>query len=237
MIVATGLTDIGCKRSQNEDRILVELDSGIFAVADGMGGHQCGARAAELATSALQEYFRSHASESPHQAMTMAIQFANETVLRESVAAPECSGMGCTVSAVTIENALAIVGNVGDSRVYLYRRGELLQLTRDDSVLAKLLQSGAITPEDAPTHPLRNMLTQSVGTNEAVDIQISELTLAAGDRLLLSTDGLHGVITDSAIAEILVVETDPAEAARKLIAAACECGGPDNVSCIVINYL
>src|SRR5689334_1419855 len=130
MILATGLSDIGCKRTANEDRILVELDSQVFVVADGMGGQQCGARAAELATGALRDYFRSHNLESAQQAMATAIQFANETVFRESESVPECAGMGCTVSAVCIENGVATIGNVGDSRVYLYRGGELVQLTR-----------------------------------------------------------------------------------------------------------
>ena len=151
MIVAAGSSDIGCRRTANEDRILVEPNELIFVVADGMGGQRCGGYAAELATRAFHEYFHSDAVqlsagyssdhnsalEPSQERMATAIRLANERIFRESGFAGECAGMGCTISAVTITGSVATIGSVGDSRVYLCRGGQLVQLTRDDSVLAE----------------------------------------------------------------------------------------------------
>jgi protein phosphatase len=250
MIHASGSSDIGCKRAANEDRILVEPDRLIFVVADGMGGERCGARAAELATLSLNEYFRVPATRSDARSaadqnsglepcqtrMAMAIRFANERIFRESAMSPECAGMGCTISAVAINGNIATIGNVGDSRVYLHRTGQLVQLTRDDSVLAKLLASGAITPREAPSHPMRNVLTQSVGSHENVDVQVMDFGLLPGDRLLVSSDGLHAITGDKVIDEVLGSEQEPEAVVSDLIAQARQRGGPDNISCIVIDY-
>ena len=251
MILAAGLSDIGCKRAANEDRILVDREQLLFAVADGMGGERCGGRAAELATRALAEYFRSPASElnssnlsdqsgtlqATQDRMATAIRLANDRILQESATIAECSGMGCTVSALAINGDVATVGSVGDSRVYLFRGGQLIQLTRDDSIVMELLDSGAIIPEQTRSHPLRNVLTQSVGTKESVEIQIIEFALASRDRLLISSDGLHGILTDTVIREILASTDELQDVARDFVAAARELGGPDNISCIVIECL
>jgi serine/threonine protein phosphatase PrpC len=249
MILAAGLSDIGCKRSANEDRIFVDTVMNVFVVADGMGGERCGGYAAELATRAVEEFFRSPAAEinnhqlsepdrleATQERMAKAIRLANERVFRESMSTAECRGMGCTLSAVTISGGLATVGSVGDSRVYLLRGGQLVQLTRDDSVLERLLAAGAITAEDTRSHPMRNLLTQSVGTKEMLDIQIIEFPLCAGDRLLLSSDGLHAIIGDKAILETLAETHDPGATASILIASARQSGGPDNISCVVVDY-
>jgi len=249
MIVAAGLSDIGCRRSANEDRILMELNELVFAVSDGMGGQRCGGRAAELATCAMHEFFLSPATQlerrrltdqngvlTSNDRMATAFLFANERILREAERTAECTGMGCTISALSISDNVATIGSVGDSRVYLYRAGQLVQLTRDDTVVAKLLESEKITSKDIATHPSRNLLTQSVGTRENIDIQIAELTLLSGDRLLLSSDGLHAIIGDPAISEILLSGQDPEATVRQLILRARNRGGPDNISCIVIDY-
>jgi protein phosphatase len=249
MILAAGLSDIGCKRSANEDRILVDTVMNVFVVADGMGGERCGGHAAELATRAVEEFFRSPAAEINNQQlsepdgleatqkrMATAIRLANERVLRESINTEECRGMGCTLTVVTISAGLATVGSVGDSRAYLLKGKQLVQLTRDDSVLARLLAAGAITPEETRSHPMRNLLTQSVGTKETLDIQIIEFPLSTGDRLLLSSDGLHAIIGDKAIRETLAETHDPGATARELIASARQSGGPDNISCVVVDY-
>src|SRR5262245_46914747 len=155
MILAAGLSDIGCKRKANEDRILVVKEQDVFVVADGMGGERCGGFAAELATRALDEYFRSTVSgyagyttqnlngtlQANQERMATSIRLANERILSESLIAAECQGMGCTISAVSIDADIATIGSVGDSRVYLFRDGELVQLTRDDSVVAQLLDA------------------------------------------------------------------------------------------------
>jgi serine/threonine protein phosphatase PrpC len=249
MILASGLSDIGCKRSANEDRILVEPGLQLFVVADGMGGERCGSRAAELAMTALRDYFqftqtmdsngsrtvRADSLEDAQGKMAAAIRLANERILQESMMAEECRGMGCTVSAVTIKENVATIGSVGDSRVYLFRKGQLIQLTNDDSVVGKLVRSGKITSEEACSHPMRNLLTQSVGNKETIEIQITDLPLLSEDRLLLSSDGLHGIVGDKALRDILSAGHDPEITSRQLIAEARARRGSDNVSCIVVD--
>jgi protein phosphatase len=252
MITAAGFSDIGCKRPANEDRILVDLEQGVFVVADGMGGERCGGRAAEIATSTLAECFRSPSPFNPcHEGeastpgrfaqsrslMAQAIQLANRRVYEESVNMPECAGMGCTLSAIAMCGNKATIGHVGDSRIYLYRNKELLQLTRDHSIVANLIAAGEITPSEARSHPMRNRLTQSVGFGETVEPQLVDTDLFSGDRLLLSTDGLHGVIGDTGILEVLAVAEPPEETASRLIHAARAAGAPDNTSAIVVDYV
>jgi serine/threonine protein phosphatase PrpC len=249
MITAAGFSDIGCKRPANEDRILVDLEQGVFVVADGMGGERCGGRAAEIATSTLAECFRSpsnHCHDGEARTpeiftqsrirMTHAIQLANRRVYEESATMPECAGMGCTLSAMAMCGNTATIGHVGDSRIYLYRNKELLQLTRDDSIVANLISAGEITPSEARSHPMRNRLTRSVGSAETVAPQLVDAVLLSGDRLLLSTDGLHGVIGDTGILEVLAAAEPPSETAYKLILAARAAGAPDNTSTIVVDY-
>jgi protein phosphatase len=168
--------------------------------------------------------------------MAKAIQLANQQVYAESVATPECAGMGCTLSAMTMSGNTATIGHVGDSRVYLYRSKELSQLTRDDSVVANLIAAGEITPDQARSHPMRNRLTQSVGFAQTVSVQLLDVVLSPGDRLLLTTDGLHSVIGDAGILEVLAAAEPPAQTAHQLILAARAQGAPDNTSTIVVDY-
>jgi serine/threonine protein phosphatase PrpC len=239
MITGAGLSDIGCKRYANEDRIVVDPDNGFFVLADGMGGEQCGGQAAEIATATVTEYFREPAPQKPAKMtdrMDTAIRLANERVYAESIAAPECAGMGCTLSAMLMTGNIVTIGHVGDSRAYLYRNKELLQLTRDDSVVANLLATGDITPIEAHSHPMRNRLTQSVGFSQSIGPQVMDIVLYPGDRLLLTSDGMHSVIGDAGIIEVLTALDPPSETAQKLILATRKQGAPDNTSVIVIDY-
>jgi protein phosphatase len=248
MLAAAGLSDIGCKRLTNEDRILVDFDGNLFAVADGMGGAKCGGRAAELATAALREYFHlapgavepgtepSDVLSSLQNRMAAAIQLANERVFEESSNTPECEGMGCTLSAITFFENVAVIGHVGDSRIYLFRNNELIQLTRDDSVVAQLISAGEIAMDEGSSHPMRHMLTQSIGSRETISIQLRDLKLQPGDRLLMTSDGVHGVISEQAIFEILAMREPSSDIAYALILATRNQEAPDNASTIVIDY-
>ena len=239
MITGTGLSDIGCRRSANEDRIVVDLDKGFFVLADGMGGEQCGGHAAEIATATVAEYFRAPVPQKPAKMMdrmATAVRMANQRVHAESIATPECAGMGCTLSAMVMSGNIVTIGHVGDSRAYLYRNNELVQLTRDDSVVANLLATGEITPIEAHSHPMRNRLTQSVGFSEIIGPQILDIILYPGDRLLLTSDGLHSVIGEAGITEVLTAADPAPETAQKLILATRMRGAPDNTSVIVIDY-
>jgi protein phosphatase len=250
MVLASGITDPGCKRSNNQDRISIELSPSVFVVADGMGGEQCGGLAAEIAVDTVVAYFRTPKDESDHwpfgydaqldvaaNGMSNAIQLANLRILERSRDTPECTGMGSTISAVSLKGKTATIGTIGDSRVYLYRPNTLVQLTKDDSVVAKLIDAGEISLEDAQVHPMRNVLTQAAGKAERVQPQTKQVELRHADRLLISSDGLHGVISHNALCDILGAGDDLEVTARKFIYEARKLGAPDNVSCVLIEYL
>jgi protein phosphatase len=239
-IAAAGVSDIGCKRERNEDRIVVNAEMGVFVLADGMGGERCGALAAELAVQAVEDYALTalpSEPQTPQQRITAAVQFANRTVWLESRNSQGCEGMGSTLSVVFITDSAAAIANIGDSRVYLYRDGQLRRLTRDDAVVANLIDAGQITPQMAKTHPMKNVLTAALGRVEEAPFHVADTEVRPGDRLLLSSDGLHGVMDDSRIEYYLRQQQAPHLLAQQLIEEARELGGPDNISCIVIEAL
>jgi protein phosphatase len=250
MIIAAGLSDIGCRRETNQDRISIDLQYLIFIVADGMGGERCGGLAAELVTTTVAEWLRKPgagsdswpfgydaSSDLASNRMRTAIHLANLAILEHSLERPECQGMGSTISVVTIEGKTATIGSLGDSRVYLRRSSALSPLTKDDSIVAHLLEAGQIEPADAHFHPMRNVLTQAAGKTQPIYPQVTQLILNHTDRLLLSTDGLHGVIGDEIINEIAGYGDDLEAAARNLIAEGRSLGAPDNISCVLIEYV
>ncbi len=250
MILAAGLSDVGCRRDTNQDRISIDLQYLIFVVADGMGGERCGGLAAELVTTTVAECLKKPgvgtdlwpfgydaASDLASNRMRTAIRRAHQAILEHSIGRPECKGMGSTISAVTIEGKTATIGSLGDSRVYLHRSSVLSPLTKDDSVVAHLLDSGKIEPADVETHPMRSVLTQAAGKSKKIHPQVTQFILNHADRLLLSTDGLHGVIRDEIINQIAGFGDDVEVTARKLIVEGRKLGAPDNISCVVIEYV
>ena len=172
---AAGLTDAGCKRQANQDRILVDVERGVFVIADGMGGERCGELAAETAVrsvgeSLLEAYApgdpRSSdpvSDVSPKDRVVNAVRCANQKIWEASEADTECAGMGTTLSVALLVASSVVVGNVGDSRVYLFRDAQLRRLTRDDAVVSMLVDAGKISAEKARVHPMRNVLTLAVG--------------------------------------------------------------------------
>jgi protein phosphatase len=250
MILAAGVSDTGCRRKHNEDRILVETARGLFVLADGMGGERCGGLAAELAVQAVGDY-RVQAERAKAYAWPFgydpslpgtqnrvlnAVRLANRRVFEACQSRPDCNGMGTTISTLFIDANTATIGNIGDSRVYLFRDHRLRQLTRDDALTAKLVESGDITPEEARIHPLKNVLTLALGRDEDITVQLIEFSLRLGDRLLLASDGLHGVLDDPAIERTIETAPDSQLAAQRLVDVVKERGAPDNVSCIVVGY-
>src|SRR5262245_40289252 len=150
MILASGLSDMGCRRGNNEDRIWMDLELSAFALADGMGGENCGEVAAELAVNTVANYLQGALRpELAAERMATAIQAANRKVFETSRTGSGCMEMGCTLLAVNVTGKIATIGAVGDSRVYFYRSGALSSVTRDDSIVAKLLDAGEISPEEA----------------------------------------------------------------------------------------
>lgn len=246
----SGLTDTGCVRQDNEDRILLAPELGLFAVADGMGGHRHGELAAEVALATLKNYIGS--SRRPTDVtwpfgynfsfslngnrLATAIRLANRQVWHQSEQAPDYTGMGSTIAAVLVEDDGATVANVGDSRVYACRSGAWSQLTLDDTWLYSVMQQEAAAKAELLNHPMRNVLTQALGSPQDVEVHIAELAAAPGDLLLLSSDGLHQVVAGEALRSLVALGLPLEETARRLVEAARTEGAPDNVSCVLLAF-
>ena len=228
------ITGPGRVRQVNQDRYIVQGDR-LFVVADGMGGHRGGEVAAQLAVDALNGVATVRSSSDLERAITQ----ANQLVFKRSGDDPELSGMGTTVTAIALIEAdgepLLSIANVGDSRTYRLTGGGLEQLTEDHSVVGELLRDGRITPEEATLHRHRSVITRALGVEPTVDVDIIEVIPTAGERYLLCSDGLHGEVTESAIASILRRFADPREACEELMAAAMAKGGRDNITAIVVD--
>jgi serine/threonine protein phosphatase PrpC len=245
-----GITDLGCVRGDNEDRILMDQPLGLFAVCDGMGGHQHGELAAELAVEAMRYYVEAsrdrldvtwpfgytyELSVDANRLLT-SVRLANRQVWRRAEEALERAGMGTTVAAILINDLQVAVANVGDSRVYRFRAGELTQLTADDTIIATMTERGLLSPVDARNHPMRNVLTQAAGSQESIEVHIREEVPQEHDVMLLSSDGLHGVVNEDVIRSILDSHGGVDQYARELIQAARNAGAPDNVSVVVLRF-
>jgi serine/threonine protein phosphatase PrpC len=247
MTESHGLTDIGCVREKNEDRILIDPSLGLFVVADGMGGHSHGEMAAELGIATMQHYIESSRDRLDvtwpfgynfdlsieANRLSTSIQLANSQVWRKAEQAPEYAGMGTTIAAVLVSDNNITVGNVGDSRVYLWRGGSLQQLTVDDTWIKAISERGDNI--DVSKHPLRNFLTQAAGSKGTVDVHTAEAELAPGDMILLSSDGLHGLVSDAEIAASLAAGPSLQATATNLLQLAKGAGGQDNISVILLT--
>jgi protein phosphatase len=233
------LTDKGAVRSSNQDRILLEEDLGLYFIADGMGGPGNGELAAETATREVQESIRRAASgnaaaQSAEEILAEAIRSANARVWKLAESEPGLTGMGTTAVGAVVRGGAVSVGNVGDSRAYLFRQGELAQLSIDDSWVAGMVRDGSLTNEEAARHGMRHLLTQAVGAKAQVEVHTKRVDSEAGDLLILTSDGVHGVVREEAMVAILSQKGTPETYAKLLVQAALEGGGPDNASCIVV---
>lgn len=223
----------------------------LFAVADGMGGHDAGEVASRLAIEALSGFIRRSAVDTDFSwpygldgtltyegnRLRTAIHLANRRVFRAAETNDEYNGMGTTIVGVLMQRDHVAVGHVGDSRVYLLRGGRLEQITQDDSWAATVLaHKPRATAKDLANHPMRSVLTSALGARELVDVHLAERDLRPGDTMLLCSDGLHGALEDSTIASILEHQPDVEMAARELVTRALDDGSRDNVTALVIHY-
>ena len=224
------LTHVGKVRALNEDSLLALPP--LYAVADGLGGHQSGDVASVLAIEAL----RDHAPKHPDAvALARAVQSANEAVIAGIKKGVGREGMGTTMTAAMLEGGRAIFAQVGDSRAYLLRNRRLSQVTEDHSVVGALLRGGHITAEEARRHPQRSVITRALGSDPNLHVDTFDISVLRGDRLLLCTDGLTTMVEDAEIQEILSTSLDPNQAAEKLIQAALDGGGTDNISVVIVD--
>lgn len=223
-------TDIGCLRDHNEDSLVVTPP--LFAVADGMGGHAAGEVASEIAVRVLSELAPEHPD---GEALGRAIEEANRAVIQAAREGRGRQGMGTTMTAAMLEGERLVIAQVGDSRAYLLHQGKLQQLTRDHSLMADMIEAGQLTPEEARTHPQRSVITRALGSDAHLHPDIYEINVETGDRLLICSDGLSGMIFDDQIENTLRRVQDPQRCASQLVNEAIAAGGHDNVTVIVAD--
>ncbi len=225
-------TDVGCVREHNEDSFIAATP--LFVVADGMGGHEAGEVASEIAIKTMLE----NAPATPNgDALVSAVKAANYAIIagaNEGIGRP---GMGTTMTAAQIFDDQLFIVQVGDSRAYLLHEGTLQQVTRDHSLMADLIEQGRITEEEARYHPQRSVITRALGSDITVEPDLYVLRVTPGDRLLLCSDGLSGMVENATIAAILRENEDPQNCCDALIHEALAAGGMDNVTCVVVDPL
>lgn len=232
---SAGVTDTGRRRMRNEDMLVRRPP--LFAVADGMGGARAGEIAARLAAAALEEASTDALGE---EAVTSLIEEANSRIWERSLADPATAGMGTTVTAALVDAAegTVTIGHVGDSRAYLLRGDSFQQLSTDHSLVAELVQSGVLTPEEAERHPQRSAITRALGTDPAVEVEVQTVPGQVGDLFLLCSDGLSVMLGDDEIAAAIVgAERDPQAAGAALVAAANAHGGEDNITVVLFELV
>ncbi len=229
-----GLTDVGVQRTHNEDAILLEPELGAFVICDGMGGHASGAVASQLAVATIAETLRAgHAAAPGGEPLVQAILAANHAVFARSRSDPACQGMGTTVVGLRFDAEGVHVCHIGDSRIYLLRRGELAQITRDHSLINLYADNPDLVGKLGPAHS--NIIVRAVGLHEQVEVEHNVVQVEDDDTYLLCSDGLVDMADDWMVREMLTSGDDLQTTAENLIRAANTHGGADNVSVILVK--
>ncbi|MDQ1517436.1 MAG: family protein phosphatase [Actinomycetota bacterium] len=225
-------TDVGRGRPENEDSWLVDRELGLYAVADGMGGHRAGVVASATAIDTLLAAFGGG------YPIDRAGATANAAVFAKAADDAALRGMGTTLTAVALQpDGTAILGHVGDSRAYLMRDGTVTQITDDHSLVEQLVREGRLSPEEAQHHPQRAIITRALGVEPDVEVDTYRVDLKPGDRLLICSDGLTGMLSNDTIAATLRRHADPQQAAETLVDMANQAGGDDNITVVILDAL
>ena len=225
-------SDVGLVRTHNEDSFL--LQAPLFVVSDGMGGHAAGEVASSIAIETIGQQAPGSADD---VLLGAAVESANTSVISAAEQGIGKPGMGCTATAVIIDKNHMAVAHVGDSRAYVLRQGTLVRVTHDHSYVEELVDSGQITADEARTHPSRSIITRALGSDPDMYADHFSLEVGDGDRIILCSDGLSGMIGDGQIESLAVSSATPQQAADNLVAAALTAGGADNVTVVVIDVL
>jgi protein phosphatase len=224
-------TDVGRQRHTNEDNFYDEPP--LFAVADGMGGAQAGEVASEMA---ISEFARERETDAPaERRLEQIAKAANRKIWDMAQADSRHAGMGTTLTAAMVDGQSVAVGHVGDSRLYLYRAGELERMTRDHSLVEEFVRQGKLTPEQAERHPQRSVITRALGPENSVEVDTFRIPARHGDVYLLCSDGLSGMVSDDDMAAILAAEEPLQSVAAKLVDAANDNGGRDNITAVLFR--
>jgi PPM family protein phosphatase len=246
-IELANLTDVGCLRRNNEDYYCYAEPEDeetyrslgrLAVIADGMGGHEGGQTASLLTVQVLRNTYFEDPSEDPESALARAIANAHAAILDCASEHPELKGMGSTCTALVLQDSRLCYGHVGDSRLYLIRDGTITCLTQDQTYVQKLVACGLVRPEDAATHPERNVLTAALGMQSPVPAEFPETPIAihSEDTLLMCTDGLHGLVSDEELFTA-ATQNQPAEACRALVDMAKSRGGHDNITLQILRVV
>ena len=231
-------TDVGIVRSGNEDSYLMHSERGIFIVADGMGGHAAGEVASEMAvriTSCAIGSLRGMSDEEASDRMRAAIRAANDAIFERTLSEHDQQGMGTTATVLVLLGGRYLIGQVGDSRAYLLRDGQFLQLTKDHSYVQELVDAGLLTADQARGHPYSSIITRCVGASGEVVPDIYFGSLEQGDIILLASDGLTGMLEDEQLIRILSSDGEPQHWVDRMITEANRRGGRDNITAIVVR--
>jgi len=245
---AVGVTDIGRRRTSNEDAFLLDDELGLYVVADGMGGHAAGEVASREAVDTVMgmvrrghETVERFGREGPtednvravQRLLESAVQAATYMVFAIAENDPDQKGMGTTVSALLLTADHGVIAQVGDSRIYLLREGQVYQLTEDHTLVAWQVKQGIISEAEAALSPHKNVITRAVGSRDYVQVDTHCIEIGAGDRFLLCSDGLHGYLSEQEIAPILALGAQLA--ANRLVELANSRGGRDNITAVVVE--
>ncbi len=249
-LIAFGKTDIGVARTKNEDYFCSEEDLGLFVVADGIGGHAAGEIASKMAVEVIRDYMKASLSGEDEVSsevgssfsqetnrLASSIRHANQSIYDASQKDNALHRMGTTVAVALFRGNKMSIAHVGDSRVYLVRGNALFQLTDDHSIVSEHLKQGLITKEEAKVSQIENVITRALGYEKTVTIDLDELDVIEGDRIVLCTDGLTRMVQDDFILSTVLSVDKPEEACTILIDTACANGGKDNITVIVIYLL
>ena len=234
------VTDVGKVRDINQDCFAIDPSRGLVMVADGMGGHLAGEKAAQSAVEVVSAVLAENdPREGDVQAnIQRAVQEANRQIVQASMSDASMRGMGTTATVAIIDGENVYLGHVGDSRAYLVRDGGFIeQVTEDHSVVAQLLKAGAITPQEAIHHPYRNVITRCLGMQMDVEADVAVVHWKVGDRLLLCTDGLSGLVADDELAGMAGEHEDLQDACQKMLDLAMARGGYDNITVVMAEYV
>ena len=241
-LLVAARTDVGMIRSGNEDNFTVDKTDarGIFIVADGMGGHAAGEVASEMAVQIIQRELTSIVnleSETVAALVGSTLRKANRAIHDRTLTEVDKQGMGTTASVLLISGLRYLIGQVGDSRVYLLRDGTLSQLTKDHSYVQEQVDAGFLTPEQARYHPYSNVITRCVGASPDVEPDVYRGEVRVGDLYLVASDGLTGMVDDRRLGQLLGSRAEPERKVQALISEANGRGGLDNITAIIVQVL
>lgn len=234
MLEAYGLSDPGCVRPNNEDAFLLSPKTGLYVVADGMGGAQAGEHASRMAVDTVASYIENAAVRDANTLM-QAFQQANQSVMHAAASDASLEGMGTTLVAALENGPELLIASVGDSRAYVYQDGQLTAITEDQTWVNEVGRRLGIDENSLRTHPMRHVLTMAIGVSPELRVHSYALTPGNGAQILLSSDGLHGEIEACEIEKALASNGTLESKCRHLIEAARQAGGPDNVTAILLR--